>query len=75
VSTLAAQLASLAVRDPDILHLGGMLQEPAAFALLHVKPVDGAAFVGEYLLQIADGCGFCRGLGANLIPEKSKNLP
>ena len=40
----------LAVGDPDIFYLNGMIQEPAAFTLFGVKPVDGAAFVGEYLL-------------------------
>src|ERR1041384_1569634 len=45
---------SFAVRHPNILHLGSMLQEPAAFALLHVKPVDHSAFVGEHLFEIPD---------------------
>src|SRR5436190_18556525 len=45
---------SLAVRHPDILHKGSMLQEPATLALLHVEPVDNAAFVGKHLLEIPD---------------------
>src|SRR5580704_16191412 len=45
---------SLAIRYPDILHLGSMLEEPAAFALLHVEPVDRTAFIGEHLLEISD---------------------
>src|ERR1700756_877677 len=45
---------SFAVRDPDIFDLGGMLQEPAPFALLRVEPVNLATFVGEDLLQISD---------------------
>src|SRR5580692_316073 len=43
---------SLTVRNPNIFHLSGVLQEPSAFPLLRVKPVNGAAFVGEYLFQI-----------------------
>src|SRR6202158_402728 len=41
------------VGDPDVFHLNRMIEEPAAFSLFHVKPVNGAAFVGEHLLQIA----------------------
>ena len=58
---------SLAVRHPNILYLGRMLQEPAAFALLHIEPVNGAAFVGENLFKIpnrvslgGNGAGFIR---------------
>ena len=40
----------LAVGNPDVLYLNGVIQEPAAFALFGVEPVDGAAFVGEHLL-------------------------
>ena len=46
-------LGLLAVGDPDIFHLDGMVQVPAAFALFRVEPVDGAAFVGEHLFQIS----------------------
>src|SRR5260370_10124143 len=42
----------LAVRDPDVLHLRSMVQEPAAFALFDAEPVDGPAFIAEDLLQI-----------------------
>ena len=45
-----------------------MLQEPAAFALLHVKPVDHPAFVGEHLLEISDGVRFC-GSSAGFVGE------
>src|SRR5438093_320170 len=45
---------SLAIRRPDILHLGSMPEEPAALSLLRIKPVDGAAFVGKHLFEIAD---------------------
>src|ERR1700735_3925712 len=31
----------LAVRNPDVLHLGCVLQIPPAFASLGVKPIDG----------------------------------
>src|SRR5260370_23334172 len=54
----------LAVGHPDVFHLHGVVEEPAAFALPRVKPVDDAAFVGEYLLQIAYREGFhVRGAG------------
>src|SRR5438477_2349106 len=43
----------LAVRNPDVLHLGGMLEKPSTLALVHVEPVNGAAFVGKDLLQIS----------------------
>ena len=32
-----------------------MLQEPSALALFRVEPIDGAAFIGEYLFQIPYG--------------------
>src|SRR4029077_6846786 len=37
---------SLPVGHPNVLHLSSMLEEPAAFALLHVEPVNGKTFVG-----------------------------
>ena len=51
-SRVSAQL--LAIRNPDVLHLCGMLQEPSSLALLRVEPVDGAAFVGEHLLKVSN---------------------
>src|SRR5437773_5433116 len=53
---------SLPIRHPNIFYLDGMLKEPAAFALLYVKPVNGAALVSEDLLEISNrerlrGCG------------------
>src|ERR1700733_1527928 len=45
----------LAVRNPDVLHLGCVLQIPPAFASLGVKPIDGAPLVSEYLFQIPHG--------------------
>src|SRR5207244_9897767 len=38
---------SLAVGNPNIFHLGGVFQEPAAFPLPHIKPIDSAAFIGK----------------------------
>src|SRR2546423_5868012 len=43
----------LAVGDPDILHLSGVLEKPSALCLLHIEPVNGAAFIGKDLLQIS----------------------
>src|SRR5439155_11061192 len=34
-----------------------MLQEPAALALLHVKPVNSSAFISENLLEVSNGKG------------------
>jgi hypothetical protein len=42
------------VRHPNVLNLRGMLQEPASLGHFGIEPVDGAAFVGEDLLQIPD---------------------
>src|ERR1700675_4210950 len=44
-----------AVRDPDILHLGGVLQEPAAFRVLGVEPIDGAPPIRPDLLEVSGG--------------------
>src|ERR1700683_1179302 len=43
-----------AVRNPNIFHLRGMLEKPAPFGQLRIEPVDGSAFVGPDLFQIAD---------------------
>src|SRR5258706_3602997 len=43
----------LAVRNPDVLYLGGMLKKPASLSEFGVEPVDGATFVCPDLLQIA----------------------
>src|SRR2546425_1131774 len=51
--------SSFAVGYPDVLDLNGVVEEPAAFALFDVKPIDGAAFVGEHLFQISHGKCFC----------------
>src|SRR6266513_5301693 len=56
----------LAVWNPDVLHLHGVIEEPPAFALFQVEPVDGAALVGEHLLQIANRESFHRS-GADFI--------
>src|ERR1700690_2670698 len=50
-----------AVRNPDIFHLCGMLEEPTAFCHLRVEPVNRTAFVGPNLLQISNGQRFCGG--------------
>src|SRR2546421_5235727 len=49
----------LAVRHPDIFHLRGVLQEPTAFALHRLEPVDGAPFISEDLLQVSGRKRFC----------------
>src|SRR6266481_5334526 len=56
----------LAVGNPDVFHLNGMLEEPAAFALFGIEPVDLAAFVRKRLLQISHGQGLHR-CGAGFI--------
>src|SRR5260221_4190572 len=43
----------LAIRNPDVLHLGGVLKKPASLSELGVEPVDSATFVCPDLLQIA----------------------
>src|ERR1700730_9678492 len=54
----------LAVRDPNILHLRRMVQEPAAFALLAAEPVNFTALITEYLLQVPTRQGLsCRTTG------------
>src|SRR3984885_15187501 len=55
----SASLGLLTVRNPNVLDLSGMFEEPSALALLPVKPVDDAAFVGEYLFQISYGKRLC----------------
>lgn len=53
----------LAVGDPDIFDLGGVLEEEAVGGGGGVEPVDGAAFVCEDLFQVADGELFGGGAG------------
>lgn len=48
------------VGDPDVLDVHGVIEEPPAFSLLRVEPVNGTALVGENLLQIPDRECFCR---------------
>src|SRR5208337_4844143 len=48
-------IPSLAVGDPNILYLIGMLKVPAAFSLPAAEEVQLAAFVGPDLLQVSDG--------------------
>src|SRR5271167_433316 len=56
----------LAVGDPDVFDLGGVLEEETAFGLGGVEPVDVAAFVGEDLFQVADGEGLSGGAGGGV---------
>ena len=56
----------LAVGDPDVFDLGGVLEEEAALGLIWVEPIDGAAFAGEDLFQIADGEGLGHGAGVGI---------
>src|SRR5437868_4142079 len=50
-----------------------MLQEPATLALSVVKPVNGAAFVGENLLEVANGKRLYLG-GGSLIEEAPHSI-
>src|SRR5262249_53205739 len=52
------KMGSFAVGDPDVLHLGGMFEKPAAFRLFGFEPVNRAAFVGKNLLEISHGIEF-----------------
>ena len=45
----------LAVGDPDVFYLVGVLEVPAAFGVARVEEIEFAAFVGPDLLEIADG--------------------
>ncbi len=47
---LLCRSSLLPVGNPDVLYLNGMLEEPAAFALFGIEPVDGAAFIRKRLL-------------------------
>ena len=40
----------LPVGNPDVFHLNGVIEEPTAFALIRIEPVDGPAFVRKHLL-------------------------
>ena len=59
---------SFPVRHPDIFDLHRVVEEPPALALPCVEPVDGAAFVGEHLLQISNGQCLCS-RGARFVSE------
>jgi len=43
-------LQLLAVGDPDVFDLDGVIEEPAAFALLGVEPINRTPFVSKDLL-------------------------
>ena len=44
-----------AVRNPDVLHLGGVFEEPAALRQFRIEPIDDSALVRPHLLQVASG--------------------
>src|SRR5208283_5058080 len=46
--------ALFAVRNPDVLDLCSMLEEPSSLALLRVEPVDDPPLVAPNLLQISN---------------------
>src|SRR6267378_6097866 len=48
-----AQRLSLSVRYPNVFHLRGVLQKPAAFALFNAEPIDNPAFIAEDLLEVS----------------------
>src|SRR5580698_1815688 len=60
-----------AVRDPDVLYLRSVFEEPAALGQLRVEPVDDAALVGPYLLQVSRGHGLrgCDGGFVSITPD------
>ncbi len=58
----------LSIGHPDVLHLGRMMKKPAAFRLLGVHPVNGAALVCPDLLQVPDGAKLDL-VGHGLVPE------
>src|SRR5579859_1713050 len=53
-----------AVGNPDVLHLRGMLEEPASFRQFRVEPVDDATLICPDLLEVAGGHRFRRGDGS-----------
>jgi hypothetical protein len=67
-SDKAARPASLAIRNPNILYLCCVLQEPSTFALSWIEPIDAPAFIGKYLFQISCGKRF-RSSGARFVCE------
>ena len=52
-----------AVGDPDVFDLGGVVEEEAVGRGGGIEPVEGAAFVGENLFEVADGEGLGGGAG------------
>ena len=51
----------LAVGDPDVFDLGGVLEEEAGCGWVGIKPIHGASFVGEDLFEISSRKSFCGG--------------
>src|SRR5215472_4874741 len=64
----AAWARLLAVRYPNVLYLCRVVEEPAPFALIDAKPVNSPPFVGEDLLQVANGERFHH-CAAGLVPK------
>ena len=52
-TTPHSRCALFAVGNPDVFHLVGMFEVPAAFALRIGEEIDVAAFVRPDLLQVA----------------------
>jgi hypothetical protein len=50
VGVLNEESGLLTIRNPDVFHLNGVVEEPTAFALIRIEPVDGPAFVCKHLL-------------------------
>ena len=65
-------LHSLPVWNPDILHLRGVLKEPASLGNFRIEPVDHSPLVGPHLLKIADGHCFrrCDGGFVSITPDR-----
>src|SRR5213082_2678535 len=65
--------ASFSVGNPDVLDLHGVVEEPAAFALPCVEPVDRASFIRENLLQVSNRQRFRR-CGPGFIGEAPNRI-
>src|SRR5712671_5140372 len=44
---------SLPIGYPNVFHLRGVLQKPAAFALFNIEPIDSPALIAEDLLEVS----------------------
>jgi len=59
-SNFGTEIPLFPVRNPNILHLHRVLQEPTALALLAIEPINRAPFVRKNLLQVPDRQGLRR---------------